>query len=127
MDQSPAEDANPPVANPAPATIPLVASESALLTLLAGPQPVLVLFDAGWRGTAPAAHEGLAALAQEEPALAVVRVDVDALPAVPARYGVQGVPTLVLFRDGQIVSSRIGETRGPEIALWLDQNLHDQA
>jgi thioredoxin 1 len=111
-------------AQPAPA-LTRIASETALLSIVATPEPSLVLFDAGWRGPGQALHDLLAEIAREYP-LVAAWVDVDSLPAVPARYGVKGVPTLMLFRGGQVISSRMGETRASEIEAWLGQNLSDE-
>ena len=72
--------------------------------------PVVVDFWAAWCGPCRVMSPILEELAEERDDLRVVKVDVDANQAVAARYGVMGMPTFMVFRDGapvgQIVGSR---------------------
>jgi thioredoxin-like negative regulator of GroEL len=52
-----------------------------------------------------------------------VKVNVDEHPGISARFGVRGIPTLLLFRDRQLVDRRVG-ARGPdELQAWIDHAL----
>lgn len=70
---------------------------------------VLVDFSATWCGPCKILEPVLEALSKER-ALRIVKVDVDASPALVRRYGVRGAPTLVLFRNGEPIRKHIGAT-----------------
>jgi len=85
---------------------------------------VLVDFWATWcppcRMIAPAVE----ALAGEyEGRAKVAKLDVDESPALAARYGVQSIPTLLVFKDGQVVDARIGAAPKAELARMLDPHV----
>jgi thioredoxin 1 len=70
--------------------------------VLASPIPVIVDFWAPWCKPCEAIEPHLVAIAQEhEGAVRLVRMDVDRNLAVPSRYGVLSLPTVMLFRDGE--------------------------
>lgn len=96
-----------------------IADAAALIGLVNDPaRPVLVLFDAGLNG--PGRHLETRLLRWSgDVALNLARVDVDRLPDVAQRFGVNGVPALVLFRSGQVVSSRLGDLPDRDLHDWI--------
>ena len=85
---------------------------------------VLVDFWAAWcppcRRLAPTL-DGLAA--EYEGRLSVVKVDVDENPELAQRYGIQSIPTLILFRDGRAVDKRLGALPKEELRGFVDARL----
>jgi thioredoxin 1 len=84
-------------------------------------KPVLVDFWAEWCGPcrmiAPALEEISAELGER---VTVVKLNIDDNPEAPARYGVRGIPTMILFKDGQPAATKVGAAPKTQIQGWLE-------
>lgn len=77
--------------------------------VLQSDKPVLIDFWADWCGPCRMIAPHVDAIAEEYNAtLKVGKVDVDDNPAIPGRYGIVGIPTLMLFKDGEVVERITG-------------------
>lgn len=86
--------------------------------------PALVDLWAPWCGPCRMVAPALEQLARDRAGtLRVVKVNVDEAPAVSAGLGVQGIPTMVLFRDGREVARQVGAMPGDAIQRWVDDEL----
>ena len=99
-----------------------VTDESFDQDVLKSGKPVLVDFWAEWCGPckqiAPALEQIAAELGGQ---VTIAKVNIEDSPAVPSRYGVRGIPTLMLFKDGQMASMKVGAMPKQKILEWLGE------
>jgi thioredoxin 1 len=86
--------------------------------------PVLVDFWAEWCGPckmiAPILDEVASAYTGK---LQVAKVNVDENREVPAKFGIRGIPTLMLFKDGQLAATKVGAMSKAQLTAFIDQQL----
>ena len=90
--------------------------------VLKADRPVLVDFWAEWCGPCKQIAPALEQIAQEfGEGVTIAKVNIEDSPAVPSRYGVRGIPTLMLFKDGQMASMKVGAIPKAKILEWLSE------
>jgi thioredoxin 1 len=96
--------------------------------VLKSDKPVLVDFFATWCGPCKMLAPTLDKIAAETTnTLKTVKVDVDKSPDLVEKYEIKSMPTLVLIRNGEVISRKIGGDTKANILKWIDDSLHGTA
>jgi thioredoxin len=98
-----------------------ISDESFAIDVLASEKPVLVDFWAEWCGPckmiAPALEEISDEMADQ---VTIVKLNIDDNPDAPAKYGVRGIPTMILFKNGEAVDTKVGAAPKSALKEWID-------
>ncbi len=86
--------------------------------------PVLVDFWAEWCGPCKMIAPVLDEIAGEYAGkLKICKVDVDANPEVPGKFGIRGIPTLILFKDGNAEATKVGALSKTQLVEFIDESI----
>ena len=100
-----------------------VTDESFEQDVLKAGKPVLVDFWAEWCGPCKQIAPALDQISEElADFVTIAKVNIEESPTTPSRYGVRGIPTMMLFKDGQMASMKVGAMPKQKILEWLAEN-----
>jgi thioredoxin 1 len=86
--------------------------------------PVVVDFWAEWCGPCKMIGPSLEEIAVElGPKAKIVKLNVDENPSTPAKYGVRGIPTLMVFKDGKLAATKVGAVPKSQLSSWINSSI----
>jgi len=101
-----------------------VSDDSFEQEVLQSEKPVLIDYWAEWCGPckmiAPVLEEVASEYADK---IRVAKLNIDENPATPPKYGIRGIPTLMLFKNGEVEATKVGAVSKAQLAAFLDENI----
>ena len=101
-----------------------VSDQSFQTDVLGAQEPVLVDFWAEWCGPCRVIGPALEELGAEYAGrMTVAKVNIDENPMTPSQFGVRGIPTLIMFKDGKVAATHVGAAPKTVLKAWIDKNI----
>ena len=92
-------------------------------TLVKDNKILLTDFWAPWCGPCTQIAPTLEEISNEIKDIVVAKHNIDDEPNTPTKFGVRGIPTMLLFKDGQLASQKVGATTKSNIVSWIKENI----
>ena len=105
-----------------------VSDESFERDVIGSDTPVLVDYWAEWCGPCLQIAPALQEIAEEmDGKVTIAKINIDDNPVTPTKFGVRGIPTLMLFMGGQVAATKVGALPKSKLVEWLNAVLDDSA
>ena len=87
-------------------------------------KPTLVDFWAEWCGPCKQVAPILEEISNEmKDSIDIAKHNIDLEPNTPSKYGIRGIPTMLLFKEGELKATKVGATSKSNIVSWIKENL----
>ena len=101
-----------------------VSDDSFEQAVLQSEKPVLIDYWAEWCGPCKMIAPVLDEVASEyADRIRVAKLNIDENPATPPKYGIRGIPTLMLFKNGEVEATKVGAVSKAQLTAFLDENI----
>ena len=101
-----------------------VSDDSFEQEVLQSEKPVLIDYWAEWCGPCKMIAPVLEEVASEyADRIRVAKLNIDENPATPPKYGIRGIPTLMLFKNGEVEATKVGAVSKAQLTAFLDENI----
>ena len=105
-------------------TTKLITDESFEKDVIKSDIPTVVDFWAEWCGPCKQIGPVLEEISDEmKDQVTIAKHNIDNEPNTPTKYGVRGIPTMLLFKDGELKSTKVGATPKSDIVAWIKENI----
>ena len=92
--------------------------------VLKSSKPIVVDFWADWCGPCVSIAPTLEQISDEmADQVIIAKHNIDNEPNTPTKYGVRGIPTMLLFKDGELKATKVGATPKSDIVSWIKENI----
>ena len=101
-----------------------ITDESFETDVVKAPMPTVVDFWAEWCGPCKQIGPVLEEISEEmRDQVVIAKHNIDEEPNSPTKYGIRGIPTMLLFKDGQLKATKVGATTKSNIVSWIKENI----
>tara|TARA_X000001036_G_scaffold164378_1_gene155988 strand:- start:18 stop:338 length:321 start_codon:yes stop_codon:yes gene_type:complete len=101
-----------------------VTDESFEKDVIKNPKPTLIDFWATWCSPCIQIAPILEEISEEmKDEIVIAKHDIDSNPDQPSKWGVRGIPTMLLFKDGELKATKVGATTKSNIVSWIKENI----
>mgnify|MGYP001446542440 FL=1 len=101
-----------------------VTDESFDSDVIKSDKPIIVDFWAEWCGPCKQIGPVLEEISNEmKDQIIIAKHNIDQEPNMPTKYGIKGIPTMLLFKNGELKSTKVGATTKSNIVSWIKENI----